>query len=432
MANNNIPERKYVADIIFNEFLGLEYELEIGSENYEISLENGSQIIFEDSFFNLYPQDGEYLELDNIPTQTQYVSNRFLVQDDIPVIFGNSKLEHNNATITCGIDIFASSFFMLSRWEEYVNKKRDSHNRFPARESLAFKCGFLGRPIVNEYVELLKAMMIQLDSKLVFNTKSRLFITHDVDRLYMWKNWKHISRRALGDVLKRRDLRLAVSRFVNYFKIRVRKMKDPFDTFDWMMSQNEKTNSKSYFYFMSGGTSKYDNRYKINEPRCLELIDQIKERGHVIGFHPSYDSYNDTEQFRKEKDALEKVTKSKVTEGRQHYLRFEVPTTWQIWEDNGMKIDSTCGYADKEGFRCGTGNEFSVFNILSREKLFLKERPLILMEGTIFGYQDINEEENIKNIISWNKITDIVVLWHNSSLHKEEIRKAFLKLFERV
>jgi hypothetical protein len=138
---------------------------------------------------------------------------------------------------------------------------------------------------------------------------------------------------------------------------------------------------------MSGGSSKYDNRYDINEQKSLDLINKIQKRGHLIGIHPSYNAYNDLEQLKKEIASLEKVTNQKITEGREHYLRFEVPTTWQIWEDAGLKIDSTCAYADHIGFRCGTGKEFSVFNILLRKKLNLKERPLIVMDGSLFSYR---------------------------------------------
>ncbi len=86
-----------------------------------------------------------------------FSKNDFIVEKDIPIIYGTDKLEiteQNQNIITCGIDIFASSFFMLTRWEEYVNKNRDRHNRFPAIESLAFKNDFLSRPVVNEYVEM--------------------------------------------------------------------------------------------------------------------------------------------------------------------------------------------------------------------------------------------------------------------------------------
>ncbi len=87
-----------------------------------------------------------------------------------------------------------------------------------------------------------------------------------------------------------------------------------------------------------------------------------------------------------------------------------------------MEIDSTCGYADKEGFRCGTGGEFSVFNILTREKLKLKERPVILMDSTLFGYQklDWNKIKYVLQKLMKNKNT-FTILWHNSQIGHRKI-----------
>jgi len=375
IPNNNLPEREYIIDIIFNEFLGLKHIIEIGSDSYAITLKNSQKLVIEDTFFNKYPNDLEYLKLENIPSS---------IED---------------------LDIFAQCFFMLSRWEEYVNKNRDSHNRFPATESLAFKEGFLDRPIVNEQIEKLKNMLLELDSSIKFREKEfQLILTHDVDNLYFWKSKKQLLRIVVGDILKRKNLVLAYRRIKEYMAVKSGKIKDPFDTFDWLMDRSEEIGVKSRFYFMSAGVTQYDNNYKIDEPKALELIEKIKKRGHIIGIHPSYNAYNDSMQFQKEREILEQITKEKIVEGREHYLRFEVPTTWQIWEDNGMEVDSTCGYADREGFRCGTGDEFSVFNILTREKLKLRERPLIFMDDNrIEGKRIYNKNILIDNILRLKK-----------------------------
>ena len=135
-------------------------------------------------------------------------------------------------------------------------------------------------------------------------------------------------------------------------------------------------------------------------------------------------------QFKREKVLLENTIGMDIMEGRGHYLRFEVPTTWQIWEDCGMGVDSTCGYADKEGFRCGTGEEFSVFNILTREKLQLKERPLLLMDKTIYFYQNLNDTERkeiISNII--DNTNTFTMLWHNTEMEHIDIYKYILEYF---
>jgi len=396
--NNNIKERKYIIDILFDEFLGLKYKIERGSDNYEINI-GDKKLIIKDTFFNSFPNDLEYLKLDNIPF----------------------KIEE--------LDIFAACFFMLTRWEEYVNKTRDKHNRFLACESLAYKQCFLNRPIVNEYVEQLKEMLLELDVSLKFKEKSyQLILTHDVDELYMWKGWRQVFKVAIGDIIKRKNLFLAFERVSEYFLIKREKIKDPFDTFEWLMDKSESLGVKSRFYFMSGGITEYDNRYKIDEPKSLELIDKIKKRGHIIGIHPSYDAYKNHELLKREKELLEKVAEQEIIEGREHYLRFEVPTTWQIWEDNGMKIDSTCGYADKEGFRCGTGDEFSVFNILTREKLRLKERPLVLMDCTLFEYNHYSYEDAKEKIYQMEKFSNtFTMLWHNSSTKYIKFYEDFLR-----
>jgi len=188
---------------------------------------------------------------------------------------------------------------------------------------------------------------------------------------------------------------------------------------------------------MSGGNSIFDNNYKINDAKYI--IKKIESNNHIIGFHASYNSYNNLELWQKEKDKIEEVCKLKVFEGRQHYLRFEVPYTWRIWDKNNMKVDSTCGYADVEGFRCGTGDEFFVFDVLKRKKLKLKERSLIIMEGTLNGknYRNLSKEEAMEIINYYFNITKkyhstITLLWHNSSFDTVGNWKGWGDVYERI
>lgn len=426
IPNNNIYERKYILDIIFNEFLGITFEVNIDDNisNWIIGLENGNKLIFEDHFFNKFPKDLEYLKLANIPSNIEFTNNKFIVEDNIPILYGNSKLNINNLELYCGIDMFASSFFMLTRWEEYINKNRDNHHRFPAYESLAFKYNFLDRPIVNEYLEMIKNMLQSLDNNLVFkNHHYKLFLTHDVDTPLKYINLKSGIKEIAGDIIKRKDIKLALSNILSKLKTTLKLESDPYNTFDYLMSISEENDVRSYFFFMGKGLTKFDNMYKSDDVFIEHLIKNIKQRGHYIGIHPTYNAYNQSEQFLLEKKELEKHFNTSITFGRGHYLRFEIPTTWQIWEDNGMKWDSTLGYADKEGFRCGVCYEYSVFNILTRKKLNLKEKPLIVMEGSFATYQpNVNPhdmENKIKYLMEKVKKFDgeFLFLWHNSSFN---------------
>jgi hypothetical protein len=396
IPNNNIEERKYIVEILIGELLGLDFVIEFcNTTNYVMTLSNGGKLIVKDSFFGLYNEDNSYLKRDHIPANVEFGSNDFIVEENIPIIYGDDFVQSDNSSIVCGIDIFASSFFMLSRWEEYVNTKRDSHNRFSAFDSVAYKNKFLHRPIVNEYVEMLWNMLQSLayEGKRK-DRKFELVLTHDIDDIKYWKSLPQFVKVIGSHLIKKRSLKLAFHAFRSYMNTILSLEKDPYNTFDLLMNMSEKYNLKSHFYFMSGGTSNlYENRYQIKE--ASDIIDSIRKRGHAIGYHGSYNSYCDLQLFNKEKKKLEGISNEQISEGRQHYLRFEVPTTWQVWHDAGMSVDSTCGYADMEGFRCGTGDEFCVFNIITSEKLGLKERPLVFMDDTLFGYNKYSVETAI-------------------------------------
>jgi hypothetical protein len=428
IPNNNINERKYIIDILFNEFLGLDYSIEIGLNDYEISIENGNKLIIKDGFFSNFTEDLAYLNMENIPSEVEYFKNIFTSEENVPVIYGDETLLIEADNITCGIDIFAASFFMLTRWEEYVNKNRDKLNRFSATESLAYKNNFLDRPIVNEYVEMLWNMLVHLGIKEKRKERSyQLYLTHDVDFLLLRDTpIKIIVKTIGGDILKRKNPKLAFLFLLQYLKSKTSIKNDPYDSYDYLMDLSEKVGVKSHFFFMGKGKTIYDNNYVTTDEFLQKLIAKIKKRGHNIGIHPTFDAYNNQEQLKVEKLELEKNLDTKITFGREHYLRFEVPTTWQIWEDNNMQWDSTMGYHDKEGFRCGVCYEYSVFNILTREKLNLKEKPLIVMEGSFLQYQSGLKLSEVKQRIIDLQNTikkyngDFVFLWHNSSFDNRE------------
>ena len=430
IPKNFKPERTYIIETIFGQFLGLNYKINSISENndYEIILNNGRQLIIKDSFFSKFNKEKSYLDIKNIPSKVKFLKNQFLPEEDIPVIYGTDQLEVHVDKIICGIDIFAASFFMLTRWEEYVNPVRGFRDRFLAAESLAYKNNFLDRPVVNEYVEMLWNMLIFLGVEHERRKRNyETILTHDIDAIRYWKNWKMALRIIGGVVLKRKNIKLAFERTTNFLGTRTGKIKDPYDTFSWLMSQSELANIKSRFYFMAGalyGTSKLDSDYCLNDPKVLEVVNEIKNREHIIGFHPSYNSYINLAQWGKEKSILEETLQLQVKEGRQHCLRFEVPQTWQIWEDNNMELDSTCGYAEKEGFRCGVCYEYNVFNILTRKKMRLKELPLIAADGSFVNYQNMPPSDMqsridalVKKVRKYNG--KFVLLWHNSSFEKD-------------
>ena len=201
-----------------------------------------------------------------------------MVEKDIPVIYGSDELHVTEKKIICGIDIFSSSFFMLTRWEEYVNKERDEHMRFPGIESIASKNGFLHRPVVNEYVEMLWALLSKLGYKGERKKKSyNLVLTHDIDHM----DYPRCLRILAGDILKRRNLKLVWKNFKHYLITG----SNPYDTFGFIMDISEKLGIKSHFYFMSSDSNiPPDTAFYLESRRFKNKIKEVKKEAILLDF----------------------------------------------------------------------------------------------------------------------------------------------------
>ncbi len=415
-------EKEYVLSILLDEILGISYTIEY-SENFEgylFLISNGNEVLIEESslWVKNYTSPFDYLNVNNIPQRVSGMKVMdYLKQDTIPILFGEAEVRETVNQIVCKADILASSFFMLSRWEEYVVKDRDQHNRFPAKCSLAFKEGFLDRPIVNEYAELLWSFL----NSMGFEGKRKdreynVLVSHDIDDPFFWQrsfilDWKYIASRIIKG--------FNFKPLFNYLQTLVDKTKDPYYTFPTLISIAKKNNIVPNFYFMVGGATKYDKRYNPTARKIGQLYNLLKGEGCVIGLHPSYDTYNNPDLFSSEVQKFSTAFLQNAHIGRQHYLRFEVPTTWSLWEGAGLQYSNTLTYAQQAGFRCGICQPYQVFDILQRKKLNLVERPLVVMEHSLINYEGLSREDAKLHFTKLNQEVrkyggEFTFLWHNS------------------
>lgn len=430
-------ERCYAISTIFDEILGLDYIVEARNDLKTncITDQTGKILLVEDVLFS-YSEDN-WLKPVSLPRRKLRIWNisnhNFRVKavsKSMPVIYGTNPedskfLYISENTIQLGLDIFGSVFFMLTRYEEVVLKDKDEFERFPSKSSVAFKNNFLDRPIVNEYIEIFWQCLKTLWPNLLRKKKKfRIFPTHDVDLPFKFKS--HSPRDILikigGDILKRKQLTLALNNLCQWTNVKRGKNPDPYDSFNWLMKQSEKTGIYSTFYFMAGGQTKYDPKYYLGCKAIHKLISSIANRGHAIGFHPSYISSKHQHIWLAEYQKLKSmIPEINIIGGRQHMLCFQMPATWRIWENNNFQYDSSLMFADHVGFRCGICHEYTVFDLISRKKLRLKERPLILMDCTVIDdrYMGFGRTYKAYDLMAELKNNcrlfdgDFIFLWHN-------------------
>ena len=439
------PETAYILSVVFDDFLGIPYQTKpSGGGRFRLAVGDASLTL--PSLFLPALARGEAPALAARPPASWDSRTTGwtipLVDPVVPVMFGDASFEQGKNHIDLGIDVFGAAFFMLSRYEETLPDQRDVHDRFSVVNAKAYRHGFLLRPIIDEYVEVLWAAMQQLWPGL--QRKERQFAivpTHDVDIPYLGLNLRstrQLLQRCAGDLLKRRSPGLMAQTLRSHRRIWAesgqngadRFAGDPYNVFDWLMKTSEQAGVRSRFYFMTDHEPHHPlgGNYDIATPHIQTLMQRISERGHEIGIHPTGESYHDRAVMLHQAERLRGALAACGIEqsqkgGRHHYLRWRADTTPRFWHDAGLDYDSTLGHAEHVGFRCGTCHPFPIWDLIAREKLDVEERPLIVMERSLLDhpYMGLDPVEAAAIVRQVRDAVEIVkgnflILWHNSSL----------------
>lgn len=368
---------------------------------------------------------------------------------EVPIIFGRPAVTRTCENIKLHADLFGAAFHLLSRHEEVFSRVRDEHDRFPATASLAYRAGFLDRPLVDEYAVLLRTAMRALWPTLPLRTAQfHVRLGHDVDRPY---RYAHMSLGRLilamgADVINRQAPILALKRPGKWLTVRAGwEGHDPFFQFDWMMSVSEAHGIRSTFYFICGQTrAQFDADYDIAEPRMRRLLRNIHRRGHEIGLHPSYNCYRDSQAIKREFTRLRQVCSEEGIEqqswgARMHYLRFDAGSTPRLLDDAGLDNDATLSFADRAGFRCGTCRSFQLWDWGAGRPLRIREQPLIAMECSLLApaYEGLAyAAAEVKLQLLAERCREVggefSLLWHNSELATEMDRDSYRRVIETL
>lgn len=444
------PESQYALEVILTDFLGVPYHATTYSGDV-FQLEHDNRTLSIASSF--LPALAEGTAKEAMETKPGDWNSRTtgwdieLTDPLIPVLFGAPEHHEDQSHIHIGIDIFGSAFFMLSRYEETISEQRDKHDRFPVTSAVAYQRGFLMRPIVDEYVEILWAAMKRLWPNLKRKERSfQVIPTHDVDEPCLAMSIdsiKQLARRCGGDVLKRRDVAMATRTLKAYLQTRSHGAgipdDDPYNSFGWLMEQSERAGVKSRFYFMTEDEPDHllGGRYTLDLPHMQSLLTGISDRGHEIGIHPTSDSYRSSNELSRQAEKIRNALENcridqEVNGGRHHFLRWRADETPRLWNDAGFKYDSTLSHAEHVGFRCGTCHPFPLWDFGERQMLNVKELPLILMEGSLLAdyYMGCSVDEARLKIEQLRRAVktvrgNFVFLWHNSMLQTKADRMLY-------
>ncbi len=408
---------QYISNFIFTELLDNEFAITIDSEefkHYEGVKINYSNQQFQFSTFTIQPHTLLF---------------EAGIKEQVVDCFENNynKAFFKTTGSNFSFDIFAASFYLLSRYEEYLPHTKDMYGRYAHKNSLAFKEGFLKIPLVNIWVNDFAGKL--KEKYPIFDIRHSPFAfvaTYDIDITYSYKH-KGLFRN-IGGFLK--------SPSVERLKVLLGLEKDPFDSYEWLHQLHQKNNLRAiYFFLVPEKNALYDKNILPHKNAMWQLIKQHAKK-YTIGIHPSWQSGDTSSLLKKEKAYLEAMGETKITSSRQHYIRFTLPEGYQKLIDTGITDDYSMGYGSINGFRASVASSFFWYDLENEQQTNLFIHPFCFMDANSFYEQQFTAAQAYSELLHYYKTCKeisgtLITIWHNNFLGTATQFEGWKEVYEK-
>lgn len=402
------PRVKYTFNLILKDCLGLEFTITNNIDDYKS---------FEGNKFSYTNQDVEsnfHIIAINLLFESGIKEQTILMQNHDDYFKYFFKTYHN----ALPFDLFAASFYLVSRYEEYLPFMPDAFNRFEAQNSLAYQYDFLRIPLVNLWIAEFEKLLIKKFPNLMIVHKPYSFVsTLDIDNAYKYQE-KGVMR-SIGGYLKaivdldKADLKQRTS-------VLLKKEKDPFDSYNYQLEIQKRYQLNVIYFFLLGDYGVNDKNHPSNNYGFQQLIKHLADYS-GIGIHPSFGSNGNVNQVKIEINRLAKITHREIFNSRQHFSMLKFPDTYAALLELGIKNDYSMGYSTFNGFRASFCMPFYWYDLDDELETGLLIHPFCLSE-TSLRYKDKATPETIAKMAQ--PIVDevkkyngeLVTIFHNDTM----------------
>ena len=293
--------------------------------------------------------------------------------------------------------------------------------------------GLLYRPVVDEHFVNNGGQKPVWPSGKAF----AVCLTHDVDAVSLY-SLKQSLRLRLTQLLNPDNAFQKVKNVVGIGIYLAKKVihgnqKDPLHCYERWIEVEKKVGARSTFFFWPGWSSVRKHHYTdctyeiydrvvFDGQKCTvaEMIREIDRCGWEIGLHPSWYSFDDVDELKRQKEALEKALDHEVVSIRQHYLHYDIRVTPAVHAEAGFKYDSTLGFNDNVGFRFGTCYPWRLYDLKREEELPVIEIPLIVQDGAMLNPAKglrLDEDTAFRYVVQMTEEVEkvggvLTLLWH--------------------
>lgn len=412
------PRLEYVAGVLFRNILGIDFEItddrrKIGSH---------PSVIYSDERISgqLVVKPSGLIFSSGIDPVTPAVTS----VGDMPVLFANDDGSFP-------FDIFSAAFYMLSRYEEYLPFTPDSHGRFVGTRSLAFRGGFLQKPVVDIWARYLANILVKKFPVLAIrHNEYQSMLTVDVDQPYAFRSRGFL--RSVGGFVK--GIAGTGASVHDRMKTVTGREEDPYDNFSYIDEMILRHGCKALFFFPVGDHGEYDRNPSFRDHDYCSIITTYDNK-FGTGLHPSYHSAGRPRVLMTEAERFRHITGHHPDKARQHWLLLKMPDTYRAYMNAGITEDYTMGFADEPGFRAGIARPYLFYDLHEEKTTNLTIFPFQFMDGTLRQYRNMTPDAAIDTI---NRLIDatrkvgglFISIWHNTSLAEAEGWEGWRRVFE--
>lgn len=332
----------------------------------------------------------------------------------MPIFFEGPELE-----ATWPFDVFAATFYLISRYEEYLPHAKDTYGRYCHTQSLAYKNQFLHLPIVNMWLQNLRLHLLELFNISIAAKKYFSFIpTYDIDIAYQYQ-YQPISKN-IGRFL--RDFAIGnLDAVMEQAQVFSNASADPFDVFPWLKDLHQRHRLEPIYFVLSAiNKGLYDKNLPLSNKGMKQLLKQLQTLA-IIGIHPSWQSQEDDRVLEQEIKLLQQTIQTPIYLSRQHYIQFSLPKTYEQLLQLGIQHDYSMGYGSINGFRASFATPFKWFNLAINQPTNLMVHPFCYMDANAIFEEKLTPDEAEKQMQHYLQIVKqvdgtFITIFHNHFL----------------
>jgi hypothetical protein len=378
----------------------------------------------------------------NIPAQNllfdeQIIPQKLQVETHITwkkVFYQNSYIsipDFKSNTAVLPFDLLAASFYLLSRYEEYLGTKTDEHNRFKAENSIAFQYDFLDYPLVDFWVQTLGKQIQKCYPNIRLNPSNfKQVNTIDIDFAYKYKGLSLAAkwRKTIGSILRNKP----------DYKAFNPPQKDPYDTYDFLLETPNAKGIETLFFFLLADYGKHDLNLSPKSAELKNLIQNLQQKN-TIGIHPSYKGSLIGKLYQKEHAYFKLHSGQDARLSRHHFLKIKIPQSYIKMQKMGITHDYSMAYSKHLGFRASTAKPFKFYDLAQEKTLEVWVHSPCLMDVTLKNALKLSVEQSKIMIKQYKEICqslggEFISIWHNSNFDPtenwENWDEVYLSLFE--